>query len=135
MQKVKSIWNGKKSIKNGKKYARNIYKDANVYANVSNCMRNDFSRYTKCWYAKRHKAKRHQASLAQNIVFTLSSCHSMSFSLSLLTRDRLVNFKMYEKYLVRNKYLFKNLKCTSQISYVMNKKLLSSAKGQQTGNN
>ena len=30
--------------------------------------------------------------LAQNIVFTLSSCHSLSFSLSLLTRDCLVNF-------------------------------------------
>ena len=30
--------------------------------------------------------------LAQNIVFTLASCHSLSFSLSLLTRDRLVNF-------------------------------------------
>ena len=35
---------------------------------------------------------------------------------------------MYEKYLVRNEYLFKNFKCTSQISYVINKKLLSSAK-------
>ena len=45
-----------------KNYAKNVYKDASMYANVSNCMRNDFSRYAKCWYAKRHKAKRHQAS-------------------------------------------------------------------------
>ena len=30
--------------------------------------------------------------LVQNIVFTLSSCHSLSFSLSLLTRDSLFNF-------------------------------------------
>ena len=62
MQKVKSIRNGKKSIQNGKKYVRNVYKDANMYANVSNCVRNNFSRYAKCWYAKRHKAKCHQAS-------------------------------------------------------------------------
>ena len=62
MQKVKSMRNGKKSIQNGKKYARNVYKDANMYANVSNCMQNDFSRYAKCLYPKRRKVTRHQAS-------------------------------------------------------------------------
>ena len=51
MQKVKSMQNGKKkkSIQNGKKYTRNVYKDANMHTNVSNCMQNDFSRYAKCW--------------------------------------------------------------------------------------
>ena len=44
MQKVKSMRNGK-SIQNGKKYARNVHKDANMYANVSNCVRKNFSRY------------------------------------------------------------------------------------------
>ena len=52
----------KKVYKKGKKHARNVYRDANMYENVSNCVRNNFSRYAKCWYAKHHKEKCHQAS-------------------------------------------------------------------------
>ena len=94
MQKVKSMRNCKKSIQNGKKNMQETSIRTQICMQMSQIVCKTTSQDMQN-AGMRNVVKRNVTKppgwLAQN-VFTLSSCHSLSFSLSLLTRDRLVNF-------------------------------------------
>ena len=95
MQNVKSMQNGKNKVYKMVKSMQETSIRTQIWMQMSQIKCKTTSQIMQN-AGMRNVIKRNVAKppgwLAQNIAFTLLSCHSLSFSLSLLTRDRVVNF-------------------------------------------